>query len=60
MIMGDFNIPSHIDHDVPTMNSEEYTRKRGSQVKAVLEWPVTKYLADLGYQDVYRKVQHNL
>ncbi len=57
VIAGDVNVPSHLDHDFSAMNSKNYTRARGRRVDASVEWPVTKYLSALGYQDAFRQVR---
>jgi endonuclease/exonuclease/phosphatase family protein len=47
-LTGDFNSPSHLDWTEAAM-------KARPQVKYVVEWPVSKALADAGMRDSYRE-----
>ena len=47
-VTGDMNAPSHLDWTEETTESRE-------QVKFPVAWPVSKALADAGFQDSYRE-----
>ncbi|MCG3122028.1 MAG: hypothetical protein GIKADHBN_00404 [Phycisphaerales bacterium] len=46
IVGGDFNAMSHLD----------YTAEATDQYGAVIDWPVTRYMQELGYSDAYREV----
>ena len=46
-VTGDFNAPSHLDYTAAAVG----TRK---EVKYVVDWPVSRAMADAGFRDSYR------
>lgn len=48
-VTGDFNAPSHLDYTAAAVG----TRK---EVKYVVDWPVSRAMADAGFRDSYRDV----
>ncbi len=49
VLTGDFNSPSYLDWTAEMVKARQ-------QVRYPLEWPVSKALADAGFQDSYRQV----
>ena len=51
-VTGDFNAPSHLDYTAAAVG----TRK---EVKYVVDWPVSRAMADAGLRDSYRDAHHD-
>lgn len=48
-LLGDFNAPSHLDYTAAAVGTRDY-------VKYIVEWPVSKAVADAGFSDSWRVV----